>query len=302
MDSKAEELYTVKTIATLGGASLAVVAVSAALGSALNFNPRWFALLFAEILSFAIALQLPKTVRKNMLLFIVAFINGALIYCQAVGIKSINDAYPSHGNASNAGLITLPNDRPWFPSADLEQQARATAEEASATRNELAASDHELYSLRSSVTSAKEAIAKANHDLLSLSDRAKKQDEALVACRQLLEREPQGTTIAQRNWFSQLRTVISVPPSGPEADIALASVGQANQLLGTMQDTRPIASMAAATAAPVQPWWPWWTWLLVTIVALFLVSIAVRRTSPERAVGGNVKSVSGATDKPNVLR
>ena len=117
------EFFTTQSMLTLGGAVGATVVVCNGLQSALNFNPRWLALLIAQAISFyGVSLQ-PTFAPSDA---IVATLNGFLIYCTTVGASTLvaggtraADAMP---RARGAGESAYPQksrgqrrfSSPWF--------------------------------------------------------------------------------------------------------------------------------------------------------------------------------------------
>jgi hypothetical protein len=79
--------FTNQSFFTLAGASAIVFVVCNALQSALNFNPKWLALVLAEL----VALY-GTHASQNALVpsdYFLAALNGCLIYCTAVGGTTI---------------------------------------------------------------------------------------------------------------------------------------------------------------------------------------------------------------------
>ncbi len=94
------EFFSHSTILTLAGASGAVYVVTSAIQHAMNYNPRWLALLLSIVLGIggAAALQAPMLVD-----YMVGLVNGCLIYFTTVGINSIS-AKPSPGGMVSKGV------------------------------------------------------------------------------------------------------------------------------------------------------------------------------------------------------
>lgn len=100
------DLYTAKTLYTLGGASFGVVAASGAISYAFDFRPRWVGLAFALLIAFAglSRIRVGRTAsRWSFPLLVVAFFNGLLIYCQAVGMVTINQEARAPARTEKAG-------------------------------------------------------------------------------------------------------------------------------------------------------------------------------------------------------
>lgn len=114
------ELYTMKTMFTLGGSSAGVWLFTTILALVFNVDVdkyKWIGLCVALALSFIGAITVEKF---NLRLAMVAFFNGLLIYVTAVGINSINQGVSHNKDISKASLIIPSNlDKPWWPAADL---------------------------------------------------------------------------------------------------------------------------------------------------------------------------------------
>ncbi len=117
------ELFTIQSMLTLGGAVAATVVVCSGLQAAMNFNPRWLALLIALSLSLYGTLGRPNVVASDV---IVAVLNGFLIYCTAVGANTLIAGGSHRGRrtarARDAGDSVYPQapqarrgfSSPWF--------------------------------------------------------------------------------------------------------------------------------------------------------------------------------------------
>lgn len=140
--SPPKELYTVKSLFTLGGASFSVVVLSGALNTAFGWRPAWLGLVFAEILAFAGLSFLPKDDRRRRLqLIIVAFCNGLLIYTQATGFNTLNQGVARTRDTKTATLVPVIDPVPWWPPAD---QKRAADELIKTTQNVVASIDESI--------------------------------------------------------------------------------------------------------------------------------------------------------------
>ena len=94
-----EEFFSRTSILTLAGASGAVYVVTSAMQHAMNFNPRWLALL----LSIALGVGGAATIQAPTLVdYVVGLVNGCLIYCITAGINNIS-AKPSPGAMVSKG-------------------------------------------------------------------------------------------------------------------------------------------------------------------------------------------------------
>jgi hypothetical protein len=115
------ELYTAKTMFTLGGGSAAVWIFTTILAWVFEVDTekyKWIGLCIALALSYIGALKLKSI---SIQLVTVAFFNGLLIYITAVGIDSINQGIRTQksGEEVKAALIPFTTSKPWWPSASL---------------------------------------------------------------------------------------------------------------------------------------------------------------------------------------
>jgi hypothetical protein len=86
MPQNLSEFFTPQSILTLTGATGAVYVVTSGLQHAFSWNPRWFGL----ALSLLIALVGTYATQPHLVAsYLVAVVNGFLIYCTAVGVNSI---------------------------------------------------------------------------------------------------------------------------------------------------------------------------------------------------------------------
>jgi len=81
------EFFTLQSMLTLTGATGAVFVISNGLQRAFNFNPKWLALLIAQILSIV---GVFITTEASISDFFVGFVNGFLIYSTAIGVNQIS--------------------------------------------------------------------------------------------------------------------------------------------------------------------------------------------------------------------
>jgi hypothetical protein len=140
------QLYTMKTLVTLGGASAAVVLVSGAASHAFNFNPKWLALVVAEIIAFVGLLRLPRTQKRDAALIVVTLLNGALIYSDAVGLNALNHS-SAPAQVQKAAIIPFVDPEPWWPAAELVQEVKRGEASASRALQSFAGIEAELQSL-----------------------------------------------------------------------------------------------------------------------------------------------------------
>lgn len=121
--SPPKELYTAKTLFTLGGASFSVLALTGAMSNAFGWRPAWLGLVFAEVLAFAGLFLFSRDERRSLQLILVAFCNGLLIYTQATGFNTLNQGLAPTKNAKTATLLPVFDRVPWWPPADQKLAA-----------------------------------------------------------------------------------------------------------------------------------------------------------------------------------
>jgi hypothetical protein len=81
-----QEFFTVQSMLTLTGATGATFIVANAFQMALNFNPKWFALLIAIIIALFGVYQSHNVDEPHLFSdYFVGTINGFLIYCTTAG-------------------------------------------------------------------------------------------------------------------------------------------------------------------------------------------------------------------------
>jgi hypothetical protein len=114
------ELYTPKTLYTLGGSSTAVWLFTTILASTFGVDTdryKWIGLCVAIVLSFIGAIALKKL---NFSMGTVALFNGLLIYVTSVGINSLNEGIKKDkDNKKQSSFVPFLNDTPWWPSTTL---------------------------------------------------------------------------------------------------------------------------------------------------------------------------------------
>lgn len=81
------ELFNRQSILTLTGAAGAVWVFTAALQHALDFNPRWLALLLSVALGVGSVLTIQSAQPVD---YLIGVLNGTLIYCTAVGVNALS--------------------------------------------------------------------------------------------------------------------------------------------------------------------------------------------------------------------
>jgi hypothetical protein len=80
------DLFTSASIITLTGATGAVYVICGALQRAFNFNPKWLALAISVLIALAGA---HATQPRMLVSYLIAIVNGCLIYCTATGVNSV---------------------------------------------------------------------------------------------------------------------------------------------------------------------------------------------------------------------
>src|SRR5260221_3527206 len=135
------ELYTTKTLFTLGGSSAAVCLFTGVMASVYGidqYHYKLIGLIVAVVLSYIGALKLKKL---EALSLTVAFFNGLLIYVTAVGINSINQGIKGNKEiVSYATLLAPSYDKAWWPTSLLQDSIlylKATLNKANAKNDEL---------------------------------------------------------------------------------------------------------------------------------------------------------------------
>lgn len=91
------DFFTFESFSTLAGASFGVVVISNVMQHVFNFNPKWFGLILAFIFSFLGAFLSYKT----GIFYILAFLNGFLVYANAVGIVQVMGKKEDNSNTTN---------------------------------------------------------------------------------------------------------------------------------------------------------------------------------------------------------
>ena len=92
-----DTFFTNQSFLSLAGSSAIVFVVGNTFQSALNFNPRWLALVLSEIVAIygtyaSHNIQVPSD-------YFIAILNGCLIYCTAAGGTSIVSSAREAGRA-----------------------------------------------------------------------------------------------------------------------------------------------------------------------------------------------------------
>jgi hypothetical protein len=106
------ELFTASSFVNLAGASAGVFVVCGALQAALNFNPRWLALVMSEIVAvFGMYEAHSAAVPSD---YFIAVLNGCLIYCTAVGGSTLGSTGKLIGRAKGRVGLNGINERRAF--------------------------------------------------------------------------------------------------------------------------------------------------------------------------------------------
>jgi hypothetical protein len=180
-----KELYTASTLYTLAGASVAVTVVCGALGNALHFNPKWFALFVAQAIAFTGARSIPEKDRQNAF-WLLAFVNGCLIYCQAVGMNTLNVAQPSIKGANSQTLVPVVGKELWWPSADQKEASKNMVETANTSSKSVATT---VSQLRRIDLTAKDWQAKLESHLEEVTHNREATEKGLASSTNDSERE-----------------------------------------------------------------------------------------------------------------
>jgi hypothetical protein len=88
------DFYTIGTMITLSGATGATFVVCNGLQKAFNFNPRWLALLVAQII---VLVGVYAVGKRELLDYFVGVINGFLVFCSAAGATGVLSSGGSGG-------------------------------------------------------------------------------------------------------------------------------------------------------------------------------------------------------------
>jgi hypothetical protein len=79
------DFFTFESFSTLAGASFGVFVISNVVQHVFNFNPKWFGLVLSFVFSFLGVFLSHKT----GIHYLMAFLNGFLIYASTVGIVQV---------------------------------------------------------------------------------------------------------------------------------------------------------------------------------------------------------------------
>lgn len=103
-----KEFFTPESIFTLTGAASAVYVVCGALQHALGFNPRWLALLLSLAISL-IGTHIAQSAAWTD--YLLAVLNGFLIYCTAVGVNTVLATRDGQGGSQLKTRSPSPDSR-----------------------------------------------------------------------------------------------------------------------------------------------------------------------------------------------
>lgn len=87
-----KELFTPKSLTTLVGLTGMVYVASNSLQKAFNFNPKWLALVIAEILSLlAVYISHQEAGGADIINYLIGVFNGFLVYLTSAGATGLGD-------------------------------------------------------------------------------------------------------------------------------------------------------------------------------------------------------------------
>ena len=100
-----EEFFTVESMLTLAGASLITLVITNSVQHAFNFNPKWFGLAIAFIVSITGVIIVGN---NTVVAYIIGIFNGFLIYASSTGIMQMAGSSTESTTAdSMAGNIEI---------------------------------------------------------------------------------------------------------------------------------------------------------------------------------------------------
>jgi hypothetical protein len=81
-----KDFFTIQSMLTLSGATGATFVVSNAIQAAFNFNPKWLALVIAEVI---VLTGVFLTNSASLVDYMIGVINGCLVYTSAAGATGV---------------------------------------------------------------------------------------------------------------------------------------------------------------------------------------------------------------------
>jgi len=82
------DFFTAASLGTLAGATGAVYIICGTIQKVFNFNPKWLALLVSVLISY-LGAYLTASVNDQVTKYIIALLNGFLIYASATGTNQV---------------------------------------------------------------------------------------------------------------------------------------------------------------------------------------------------------------------
>ena len=168
------ELYTPKSLVSLGSSTFLVMVVTAIAHTKLGWQDPWLvALCFSELIAITGLWILPpdhwKKFGRAVVIF-VAFCNGLLIYSQASGLNSINAGLPSTSPSTLKTALVDFDSVPWWPPVD---QSQATRDAVDALRSGANTTQQAVAGMTDLGAPIREEIATFEHNLETIqSNRA----------------------------------------------------------------------------------------------------------------------------------
>jgi hypothetical protein len=114
-----QELVSADSLATFGGISIIVVAITNSLKNALGWNPPWVAWILA--MAICVIGAFSKEPKPNAMGIFIALVNGCIVYSSAIGMNLLGTA--ASGKMGQAGGGAAPGigrsqrpQRPFFSS------------------------------------------------------------------------------------------------------------------------------------------------------------------------------------------
>lgn len=108
------DFFTAESLLTFAGATTATVVVPNALQKAFQFNPRWLALVVAQVACIAVVYNQHHTAVPGTVIpasdYLIALVNGCLVYCSAAGATSVGNQ--AAGGGAMGGGVARGNVQP----------------------------------------------------------------------------------------------------------------------------------------------------------------------------------------------